>query len=85
VHPRAVSFTATKQSINAAYSQLTLALPAERVRRGTLLLAAVGKERVGDRPDRFEPRLVKKRPKQYKHLREPRARAKARLLKKRRE
>jgi hypothetical protein len=80
VHPRAVSFTATKQTINAARSQLTLASLVERVRQGKLLLYELGKERVGDRPDRCEPRLVKRRPKQYKHLRVPRAQARARLL-----
>jgi hypothetical protein len=84
VHPREMSFTATQQTINAARSQLTLASPAERVRQGQLLLIALGKERVGNRPDRYEPRLVKKRPKQYKHLREPRVKARARLLRNRR-
>ena len=85
VHPRAVSFTATKQTINAARSQLAQASLAERVRQGELLLRAVGKERVGNRPDRCEPRVVKRRPKQYKHLREPRAQARARLLRKKKE
>jgi hypothetical protein len=37
------------------------------------LLKAVAAHVVGDRPDRFEPRLKKRRPKQYKHLRHPRA------------
>lgn len=36
------------------------------------LLTAVATHIVGNRPDRFEPRLVKRRPKPYKHLREPR-------------
>jgi Transposase DDE domain len=80
VHPREVSFTATKQTVNAARSQLTQASRVERVRQGQLLLREVGKERVGNRPDRCEPRLVKRRPKQYKHLREPRAEARAKLL-----
>jgi DDE family transposase len=80
VHPREVSFTATKQTVNAARSQLTQASRAERVRQGELLLRAVGNQRVGHRPDRCEPRLVKRRPKQYKHLRVPRAQARARLL-----
>jgi len=80
VHPREVSFTATKQTINAARSQLTLAPLAERVRQAQLLLPQLGKERVGNRPDRCEPRLLKKRPKPYHHLREPRAQARARLL-----
>jgi putative transposase len=80
VHPREVSFTATKQTINAARSQLTLTPRAERLRQGLLFLYELGKERVGNRPDRYEPRVLKKRPKQYPHLREPRAQARARLL-----
>jgi hypothetical protein len=83
VHPRQVSFTATKQSLNAMRSQLTLASAAERARQGVELLGEVGKERVGNRPDRCEPRCVKRRPKQYKHLRKPRAEARAELLAKR--
>jgi hypothetical protein len=80
VHPRDVSFTATRQTLNAARSQLTRADFSERVRQGRCLLGEVGKQRVGDRPDRYEPRVVKRRPKQYKHLREPRQQARARLL-----
>ncbi|MCD4728027.1 MAG: hypothetical protein K8R46_10215 [Pirellulales bacterium] len=34
------------------------------------LLTAVATHIVGDRPDRFEPHLVERRPKPYKHLRE---------------
>jgi hypothetical protein len=37
------------------------------------LLTAVATHIVGNRPDRFEPRLVKRRPKTYKHLREHRS------------
>jgi len=33
---------------------------------------------VDDRPDRYEPRLLKRRLKKYKHLREPRANYKTR-------
>jgi hypothetical protein len=36
------------------------------------LLEAIAAHVVGDRPNRFEPRLRKRRPKPYKHLREPR-------------
>jgi putative transposase len=80
VSPREVSFTATKQTINAARSQLTVASAAEQLRQGFLLLHEVGKEGVGNRPDRWEPRLVKKRAKSYKHLREPRATMQARMF-----
>jgi hypothetical protein len=36
------------------------------------LLTAIAAHAVGNRPDRYEPRLTKRRPKKYKHLREPR-------------
>ena len=78
--PREVSFTAAKQTINAVRGQLTMASPAERVRQGLLLLHEVGKEWVGNRPNRWEPRLVKRRPKSYKYLREPRAQMQARMF-----
>ena len=43
------------------------------------LLEAIAAHVVGDRPDRFEPRLRKRRPKPYKHLREPRENYKRRV------
>jgi hypothetical protein len=36
------------------------------------LLGAIATHQVGDRPDRFEPRVRKRRPKKYKLMREPR-------------
>jgi DDE family transposase len=83
VHPRGVSFTATKQLLNAARVQMTQAPAHERIAQALLLLRELAKARVGNRPDRCEPRLVKRRPKQYKHLRKPRAEAKAELKRKR--
>jgi IS4 transposase len=46
------------------------------------LLRAVGKARVGNRPDRVEPRKVKRRPKRFGYLTEPRQKAIKRLYKK---
>jgi len=81
IHPREVSFTATKQAVSAAWSQLTLAPTAgERVRQGRILLQTLGTKKVGDRPDRYEPRAVKRRPKEYDRLMQPRAQARAALL-----
>lgn len=45
------------------------------------LLAAIAKHRVGNRPGRQEPRALKRRPKQYRLLREPRQQARERLAK----
>jgi putative transposase len=78
--PREVSFTATKQAVNATWSQLTCADSAEQQRQGQLVLQALGQAKVGDRPDRVEPRAVKQRPKEYDRLMKPRAEARAALL-----
>jgi putative transposase len=42
------------------------------------LLGAIAAHAVGNRPDRYEPRVKKRRPKQYKLMREPRANYKRR-------
>jgi len=81
IHPRQVSFTATKQAVAAVWSQATLApTAAERVRQGQQLLQTLGIKKVGERPDRYEPRAVKRRPKKYARLMKPRAQARAELL-----
>jgi len=46
----------------------------------TILLVAIGTHEVGDRPNRVEPRKVKRRPKSYGRLNQPRAQARAQLL-----
>jgi len=84
VHPREVSFTATRQTLEAAWSQLSGVPAHERVRQGRHFLGEVAKERVGDRPDRCEPRALKRRPKEYDRLNKPRAEARANLLRGRR-
>src|SRR5439155_2740234 len=62
-HPRQISFTATLQGVLAGWESLTHGRGGDRVVLGKALLAALGKEVVGDRPDRCEPRAVKRRPK----------------------
>ena len=47
----------------------------------TTLIWMISTHRVADRPDRIEPRLIKRRPKPYKLLQEPRHIARKRLLK----
>jgi hypothetical protein len=80
VQPRTVSFTATRQAVEAAWGQLSQAPAPARVRQGGHLLTALGLEQVGDRPDRCEPRALKRRPKEYDRLNKPRAAARANLL-----
>ena len=42
--------------------------------------AGLAELRIGDRPDRVEPRAIKRRPKPHKLLTKPRAEARAELL-----
>jgi putative transposase len=80
VCPRQISFAASQQVVLAAWSKLTEATADERLRLGQELLRMLGNEVVGDRPDRWEPRQVKRRPKKQKLLTKPRAQARAELL-----
>ena len=79
-HPRQISFTATLQAVRAGWTAATHAAGSLRRALGAALLAALGKEEVGDRPDRCEPRALKRRPKPQALLMVPRAEARAALL-----
>jgi hypothetical protein len=83
VPARAVSFTASLQVVVGAWSKLTEATPAEQAEMAGRLLRCLGKEKVGHRPGRCEPRALKRRPKKQKLLTKPRAEARAELLAKR--
>jgi hypothetical protein len=80
VCPRQISFAASQQVVVEAWSKLTEATPAARASLGRHLLQVLGKERVGNRPNRCEPRANKRRPKKQKLLTTPRALARAALL-----
>jgi putative transposase len=78
--PRQLSFTAALQKIAASWG-VSVVLP-EAVLR-TLIdvhLRQMARHRVGDRPDRVEPRAIKRRPKPHRLLQVPRAQARAALL-----
>jgi Transposase DDE domain len=79
VLPRQLSFAGALQTVTALRELLTW-LEGER-RAGVVraLGAAVCQHRVGDRPDRVEPRRVKRGPKPYQRLRQPRREARAAL------
>jgi hypothetical protein len=80
VRPRAISFAGSQQLVLGAWSKLTEATVEERVQLSQGWLQALGKEKVGHRPNRCEPRAKKRRPKKQKLLMKPRAQAKAELL-----
>jgi len=80
LQPRQVSFKGALQTFNAFGPLLQVARSeAEALRLWLVMIWAIGQHEVGDRPDRYEPRKVKRRPKQYGRLNEPRAQAKKRL------
>lgn len=77
IEPREVSFAGAVQTLNAFAPVLELADPADRPRLLEILLRTIARHRVGDRPDRYEPRAVKRRPKPHPLLTMPRKKAKA--------
>ena len=68
--PWEISFKGTLQTLNQFLPILLSRVSNEAW--CAALLTAVATHIVGNRPDRFEPRLRKRRPKPYKHLREHR-------------
>jgi hypothetical protein len=79
VKPRVLSFKGALHTVRA-FEEVHLYDPARIEVDLPRLLVLVVKKRVGDRPDRYEPRAVKRRPKPHPLLRMPRQEAK-RLIK----
>ena len=68
--PWTVSFKGTLQTLNNLLPLLGTSLPTRVWCRA--LLTAIAAHEVGDRPDRVEPRVKKRRPKSYKLMTKPR-------------
>jgi Transposase DDE domain len=80
VRPDELSFAGALQAVNAFLPKLEGARSADEVARlGAALVAVIASQRVGDRPDRVEPRAIKRRPKNYPRLRVPRPEARRQL------
>lgn len=77
--PRELSFTAGLQKIAAAWAVLATAEDSLLVSLVDTLLTDLTAHRVGHRPNRVEPRKVKRRPKSQELLTEPRDQARAKL------
>jgi putative transposase len=78
--PRQLSFTAAMQKIAASWATLSVCDEATLVLLVTVHLKHLPAHQVGNRPNRIEPRAVKRRPKPHKLLNKPRAEARAGLL-----
>jgi len=77
--PRDLSVKGTLQTL-VIFAAAGWSCPARRKELYAAVLRAVAPHRVNNRPDRVEPRAVKRRPKKQVYLTEPRPLAKARLL-----
>jgi hypothetical protein len=83
--PRSISFKATLQVLEAFRPLIAFQAHCGAGHRATLyqqVLRAIAVHRVADRPDRFEPRVVKRRPQRYSRLTRPRREIKLQMLKK---
>lgn len=70
--PRQISFQGTRQIVRSFAPYLANTKPDERKRMTDYMLDMIASHPVGNRPGRWEPRKVKKRPKQYDLLTKPR-------------
>lgn len=78
--PRELSFTAALQKVAAAWAVLAICDETLRVELVAVQLDDIATHLIGDRPNRVEPRAVKRRPKPHKLLTEPRIVARAKLM-----
>ena len=84
IDPRSISFKGAIQTLEAFQPVIALQGQHDSAFRNLLyqqLLDAIATHRVADRPDRFEPRRKKRRPKPYDRLMKPRHEAKREILK----
>jgi hypothetical protein len=72
MEPREISFKGAKQALTAFAPKLEAARPERRAGLVDEMLKAVAYHRVGNRPGRWEPRALKRRPKPWRRLGHPR-------------
>ena len=79
--PWQISFAGARQAIAASWDRLSDAPALHQMRTlAKVQFASIANRTVGDRPNRVEPRAVKRRPKPHKLLTEPRRKAREKLL-----
>ena len=77
--PRQISFAAAMQAIAASWMTILCLDEEKTCRLIAAYLSGIASHQVGDRPDRVEPRAIKRRPKPHRLMKEPRKAAKAKL------
>lgn len=78
--PRSLSFAGALQTVSGSLLQASVASCSQLHRLAEQKLESIASRRVGKRPNRVEPRAVKRRPKKQNLLMKPRAVARAELL-----
>jgi hypothetical protein len=78
--PRRLSVQGARQTLEAFRVELNRAHGEAAQRLREVALTAIAYHEVGNRPDRVEPRVVKRRPKPYPRMQEPRRDAKKHLM-----
>lgn len=78
--PRQLSFAAALQKIAASWNTILVCQDATVLLLIEVHLSDMATHQVGDRPDRVEPRAIKRRPKPQRLLMQPRQQARAALL-----
>jgi hypothetical protein len=82
IQPRRLSFKGAMQTMRAFAEAVRSAGTSRRGELEDEMLRAIASHRVGDRPNRVEPRAKKRRPKPHRLLTIPRKEARKRLLQK---
>ena len=77
--PRQLSLQGARQTLDAFRSWPGGISSKRRLRQADVVLRAIAYHQIGDRPDRVEPRVVKRRPKAYPRMQVPRKLARKRL------
>ncbi len=80
LQPHRISFKATLQTVKAFAGPLLTCALGDLPEVVQTLLDAIAQHTVGDRPGRVEPRALKRRPKPYDLLNQPRDQARNREL-----
>lgn len=81
IAPNTVSFKGALQQMDAFTDKIAHATGDRRARLLDAMLRAIAHRRIGNRPGRAEPRVVKRRPKPYPRMTEPREQARLSLKK----
>ena len=81
--PRHLSFVSALGAVTGTWSLASVADAATLSRHAKTQHQGIASSRVGHRPNRVEPRAIKRRPKSHKLLQQPRAEARERLIRSR--